>query len=521
MRSLRLTVIVTAAALLSFVAVRPAWPADAAALSRAVQSIRSEDLDDHVTTLAADRLEGREAGSRGGRRAGDYLVERLQDLGVKPAGIDGGYYQPFGNGYRNVIARIPGGDGNLKNEIILLGGHYDHVGYGTPYNSLGPTGRIHNGADDNASGVAALLEVAEALASTGLEPERSIVFVFWDAEEKGLLGSQHWMDEPTVPIEDVKLAFNLDMVGRLRRRGMTVFGTRTGAGLRRMISLQNRGIGLRLDFDPGIDANSDHYPLVRRDVPFLMLHTGKHGNYHRPSDDPDTINLSGLQRISRLVFKTAWAAADRETLPDFRDAALEEAWDSLMSSGRRDPGPTRRLGVAWDSESAEKGTIRLTRIFEGSPAEEAGLQSGDRILRFDGYPADAVDDFRLLVLAAENPVPVLVEREGEEKPVELTVRLRGDALRVGIHWRTDEAEPNSVILTRVVPGSPADHAGLQAGARLYRVNGRDFSSNEEFKELITAERESLRLTVEHQGRVREAVLKFPLQDMQEDQKQDE
>ncbi len=163
--------------------------AHAGSFDAAMESIRLPDLRRHVGTLASDSLEGREAGARGGKAAGAYLVSELRRLKVRPGGEDGSYYQYFEPDYRNVLALVPGRDPELRNEVVVISAHYDHVGYGTRRNSRGPWGLVHNGADDNASGTAGLLEVIEAFAALEPAPRRTVLFAFWDAEEKGLLGS--------------------------------------------------------------------------------------------------------------------------------------------------------------------------------------------------------------------------------------------------------------------------------------------------------------------------------------------
>src|SRR5262249_45517286 len=150
--------------------------------------------------------------------------------------------------YHNILAVVEGSDPQLRDEYVLIGAHYDHVGYGNARNSYGPFGMIHNGADDNASGVAGMLEVARAVAQLASRPKRSILFAFWDGEEKGLLGSQYWVEHPTVPLKSVTLAINADMIGRLRNATVTVYGVRTVRGLRRLVSHQNQIANLLLDF---------------------------------------------------------------------------------------------------------------------------------------------------------------------------------------------------------------------------------------------------------------------------------
>jgi acetylornithine deacetylase/succinyl-diaminopimelate desuccinylase-like protein len=153
------------------------------AVREACNTITSSELQRHVDVLADDSFEGREAGSRGGQAAGGYLVQYFEQNGLAGAGVDGSYFQPFGNGCRNILGMIRGSDPELQDEVIIIGAHYDHVGYGTRRNSFGPLGYIHNGADDNASGTAALLEVMQAFSKLPEPPRRTVVFAAWDGEE--------------------------------------------------------------------------------------------------------------------------------------------------------------------------------------------------------------------------------------------------------------------------------------------------------------------------------------------------
>jgi hypothetical protein len=204
---------------------------------------------------------------------GGYLLQLLEENHIQPAGEDGGYFQTFGSGYRNILGVIRGRDPKLQQEFIVIGAHYDHVGYGTQRNSFGPTGSIHNGADDNASGTAGVLEVLQAFTMLPEAPRRSIMFAFWDGEEKGLLGSKHWTSFPTVPLKQVVMAFNADMIGRLKNNRLEVYGARSAAGLRKLVSRNNTDFGLQLDFMWHVNADSDHYSSSSRTFRSLMLHT--------------------------------------------------------------------------------------------------------------------------------------------------------------------------------------------------------------------------------------------------------
>ena len=167
--------------------------------------------------------------------------------------------------------------------MIVVGAHYDHIGYGGRL-SLGTPGYIHPGADDNASGSSAVLELAKAMTMLSPAPKRSILFAAWDAEEKGLLGSKYWVAHPTVPLDRVVAAMNLDMVGRLRDGHLIVLWLAQRLRLAATGEPSEPVAGLRLDFSWTIKPNADYYPFFEHDIPVLMFHTGLHDDYHRPSD---------------------------------------------------------------------------------------------------------------------------------------------------------------------------------------------------------------------------------------------
>jgi len=475
------------------------------ALRAAVSSITATELGDHVDVLADDSYEGREAGSSGGRAAGRYLFEAMEEYDIEPAGDDAGYFQLFGGGYRNVLGMIKGRDDELKDTFIVVGAHYDHVGYGNRGNSFGPTGRIHNGADDNASGTSGVLEVMQAFSMLPEPPRRSILFAFWDGEEKGLLGSTHFVHYPTVPMENIAALLNCDMIGRLRNRRLEVYGARTGRGLRRLVSRVNTTGDLRLDFVWGVEPTSDHYPFFERGVPYLLFHTGLHENYHRPSDDPELINDEGIEAVSQLLFRAAYDLAESSDVPPFRSEARSESQGKRAAFEESAAPLAPRLGVSWSREEGESG-ILVTRVAPGSPADVAGLAAGDRILAFDGLAVEGSDHFQLVVLAAQPDANAVILRPGEPEPIEISVTLRGRPTRIGISWKQDEADPSIVMLTRVIPGSAADQAGLKPRDRIYAINGAAFRDGGEFGLLARRPRGSLTLRMERGGKVRDVAV---------------
>lgn len=468
----------------------------AGALSLAADSITESELKRHIEFLASDTLQGREAGMQGNYAAGAYIVDQLRKSNVPPVTNGEGYFHYFHPNFRNILAVISGSDPQLKNEFILVGGHYDHVGFGNRTNSRGPFGVVHNGADDNASGTAGVLEVAQALASLENKPKRSILIAFWDGEEKGLLGSKHYVDYPAVPLSKIHFHLNADMIGRLRPEGLEISGWQTATACRQFLSEQNTD-NLNLHFMYTYKPESDHWPFFERRVPSMMLHTGKHPDYHRPSDDTHLLNMDGVRTVSRFILRCTVAAANAETLPTFRDWSKERA-DEFASVFSRPPGSEpSRLGVTYNATLAKKGTIRLTSVTQGSPANIAGLQPGDDVLAVGDQSTGDAPDFRSLVMSAPTDSAFRIRRgESEHK---LSVTLRGNPVLFGFRWTMHNAEPASAIVTRVDADSPADAASLKPQHRILAVNGQRFETRNEFQQLLLSAEGTVQLETEFAG----------------------
>lgn len=407
----------------------------AAMLHAARASLSASELREHAGVLADDAFEGREAGTRGGHAAARYLIEQMQAVGLQPGAGDGTFVQHFHGTMRNLIGKMPGSDPDLADEVILLGAHYDHVGYGTPQTSYGPWGYIHNGADDNASGVAALLELMEALRSVDYRPKRTIVFAFWDGEEKDLLGSRHWVRNPTVSLAAVRLAINIDMIGRMIDGRLIVGGTRTGFGLRKLLSDRELPADLRLDFTWEYKENSDHWPLFQSNVPSLYIHTGFHDDYHRPSDDVERLNIDGIRQTTEFLVGATMRVADADELPAFRPAGRLDSPDLQRRQEAPLPPSIKpaRLGLAWRADASEPRAVFVTRVNPGSPAARAGLQLYDRIYSFAG---EGIADEHQLLDAVRTQLDEGVEH------LALTIERRGRIRDIVVDVGPGEPDPS-------------------------------------------------------------------------------
>jgi len=274
----------------------------------------------HVRTLSSDELGGRGNGTPGLARAAEYIAAEFKKAGLQPGGNGGSYLQAFDLPQRaspkdkavkptvaNVVGVLGGSDPSLAGEAIVIGAHYDHLGSDARFSSLrGSGGQIHNGADDNASGTALVIEMAHAAAAAPAQFKRSLVFVAFAAEEIGLLGSKHYVDHPPISIAKTVAMINLDMVGRANGR-VLIGGLERRPAFQQIVAELRPLTRLRLDdFREGYgDDASDHHSFERARVPSLMLFTGFHDDYHTPRDDWDRIDASGAAEIARLALAIA------------------------------------------------------------------------------------------------------------------------------------------------------------------------------------------------------------------------
>jgi hypothetical protein len=377
-----------------------------------------------IRYLAADSLEGRGVGTAGLDRAAEYVAAELRKAGFRPAGADGSFYQPFtvpadapavmhtalgGFKTRNVVAVLPGASPQLRGQVVLVGAHYDHLGRGG-FGSRDPdsTGVVHNGADDNASGTAALLEIARMLGSR--PAARSIVLVAFSAEEIGAIGSTYYVRHPLpFAIDSVTAMLNLDMVGRMSKDRLIALGSMTATEFGPLLdSLNQTSRGPRFDLRASGDGwgASDHtsFYAVRR--PVLHFFTDLHEDYHRTTDDWQHIDAEGVARIAAYVADLSRALADRRGSLTFVDVPRPQP----VAGGA---GYGAYLGTIPDMTESPGG-VRLTGVRSGSPAEQAGLKGGDIITGIgDKIVANLFDMTEALrAHRVGDTVVITVQREG-------------------------------------------------------------------------------------------------------------
>src|ERR687892_934527 len=353
------------------------------------QVVEPPRLLDDIKFLTEDRLQGRATGSAGADSAATYLARRFSEVGLQPAA--GGWFQSFTVGRdapaarpgkagllgKNVIGILPGRDPVLRNQTIVLGAHYDHLGLGG-FGSLDPdsTGKVHNGADDNASGVAALIQVAARLAAS--PPARTVVFIAFGGEELGLLGSAHYVKEPIYPLAETLAMVNLDMVGRLRNGRLIVYGARTAREFPALLDSLNWYAGFDLKAQGDGYGPSDQSSFYAAKRPVLHLFTDLHEDYHRTTDDWQKVNLDGLKRVADFSLGLVTALANRTRPLTFHD--LPAPAPTHASTSAVTPGYGAYLGTVPDMTGAPGG-VRLVGVRAGSPAEKAGLRGDDIITR--------------------------------------------------------------------------------------------------------------------------------------------
>jgi Peptidase family M28/PDZ domain len=315
--------------------------------------------------------------------------------------------EPVEEQVKNVIGVLEG-EGPLADETVIIGAHYDHLGRGK-YGSRTP-GEIHNGADDNASGTVSLIELARRLAARKKKLPRRVVFIAFTAEELGLIGSAKYAEKPVFPLKQTVAMFNMDMVGRLRDRKMTVFSV--GSSPRWKPLLEKYGNGFKLSLQNQLFGRSDHASFVRKGVPSIHFFTNTHSDYHRPTDDWQKVNFEGMANVVDLIEKVVLETVETKERPKFTKPP--------------EPKPRRRRGSEYGRStipyfgsrpdySKQVAGVYINGAAQGSPADKAGLKEGDIIVKFGRYKVSDIREYAdaLGRYKAGDTVDVAVKRGGK------------------------------------------------------------------------------------------------------------
>ncbi|MBL4819616.1 MAG: M20/M25/M40 family metallo-hydrolase [Gammaproteobacteria bacterium] len=378
-----------------------------------------EQLQRHILALASEQMQGRKIGTPGADNAASYIAQQFREVGLKTLG--GTYIHQWTESVpnmgevqlRNVIGVIQGSDRQLSARPVVLGAHYDHLGF--------DGGKNYYGADDNASGVSVMIEVAAKLARS-FTPSRTIIFVAFSGEEFGLLGSKHFVESPPRPFltSDLFAMVNMDSVGRLEGRDLQIFGGDSAYEWRFMAQGIGFTIGVNSSLVEPVIASSDHVSFLNNGIPAIHLFAGVHADYHQPSDTADKVDFSGMSDIALWVEEAMVFLADRE-------APLRITLDGAqvqVSEG----SPTAReasLGTVPDFSFVGEG-VRISDVTPGGAAEEAGLLPGDVLLRYnDGVITDLQNYSDLIRQSAPGDViEMQIRRDNQNLLLPVTLKSR-------------------------------------------------------------------------------------------------
>jgi hypothetical protein len=387
-----------------------------------------ERMRSDIAFLADDAMAGRGLGTPQLDRAADYIARQFKAAGLQPGGDDGGYFQSWQQqvderdarvALRNVIAVLPGSDPRRAGESLVVGAHYDHLGLGETSGSSEDLGKVHPGADDNASGIAVMLELARTLQARPLP--RTVVFVAFTGEETGLLGSRRYVDRAGAAPSDAILAMlNLDTVGRLGERPLIVFGTGTADEWVHVFRGVGYVTGVPVKTVPDDFGSSDQTAFIAAGVPAVQFFAGQHEDFHRPGDTPDKIDYPGLVKVASVLDETVRYLGER---PD-------RLHSKLSASGRTaetKPASARRVSFGTVPDFGYTGEgVRLEGVREGAPAEKAGLREGDIITVVNDEPVNGMRAYSqaLKKLAPGDEIRVRFVRDGVEKTLSTRVTTR-------------------------------------------------------------------------------------------------
>lgn len=381
------------------------------------------DIQNHIEYLASDKLEGRGTGTKGEKKAAEYIIKEFKKLKLEPKGTKKSFLQEFpfsaggfhGNVTRtgkanNVIAYLS----NDAQYTIVVGAHYDHLGLNEDGHSLDGDGKgkIHNGADDNASGVAGVIELAKYFATNGEKEAFNFLFICFSGEELGLLGSKYFTDNPTFPLENVTAMINMDMVGRLKKEKptLTISGTGTAPNWEPILQQFQSG-AMSIRFDSSGVGPSDHTSFYKKEIPALHFFSGTHADYHKPSDDAASINAQGEEVILTII------ASLIERLPANQKLKFLPTKSSPTTSVSKFKVT---LGIMPSYAESTNG-LEVEAVIEGKPAQKAGLKSGDVITKMGEYKITGIQDYMEALSKFEkgNKTILTVTRGKEELKIEI------------------------------------------------------------------------------------------------------
>ncbi|WP_397445512.1 M28 family peptidase [Polaribacter sp. R77954] len=373
-------------------------------------------IKEDVSFLASDDLEGRQTGTEGEKKASKYIAKRFEELGLSKKGTSG-YLQPFTfkpktNPHDEVKFDV-NGDGtitgnnilgfidNKAENTVIIGAHYDHLGFGGEGSLYRDSIKaIHNGADDNASGVAVLLNLAAKLKTKNTN--NNYLFMAFSGEEMGLLGSNYFVKKPTIDTKKVSYMINMDMVGRMKKdSSLAVYGTGTSPIFKQVLKSHNNNFKL-IQQESGIGP-SDHTSFYLADMPVLHFFTGQHEDYHKPGDDSEKLNYDGMYLISDYIFNII------SDLDDNGKLAFRKTKNESDSTPRFKVG----MGVIPDYLFDGKG-MRIDGISEDKPAQKAGLQKGDIVIKLgDSTVVNMMSYMRALSVFKKGDKSKVVVKRGE------------------------------------------------------------------------------------------------------------
>jgi hypothetical protein len=345
-------------------------------------------IRNHISYLADDKLEGRAPGTKGEQLAIAYIEKAFTEYGLKPLG-DKGFQQSFdyterahahnsdGNGVQRNGRNVIGFLDNKAKRTIVIGAHFDHLGHEDGRGSslaADPKGLIHNGADDNASGVAGLLELARIYAGNNKKEKVNFLFMAFSAEEAGLIGSKHWLEKPTMPLEQIPAMINMDMIGRLRDSSNSLIVGGVGTSPVWIPLLEKLNPGFALKYDTAGMGPSDHASFYLKDKPVLHFFSGTHSDYHKPSDDVDKINFTGEVKILQFVTRVIDSLSQLKEIP----------FTKTKSPERKGAAFKVTLGIMADYAFGGPG-VKVDGVSPGKAAEKAGILAGDKVLKLGDH----------------------------------------------------------------------------------------------------------------------------------------